>query len=141
VVSRRRGVRSGPDPWGGDTLEWAIPSPPPHYNFAVIPEVRDRYPNWDAEARRRDGERALGVERIDDEGHGTVATTVLDADRAEVLEMPHGSIWPLLSTAALVAVLAGLLIPSLAVSGMAMVLLLAAVAGWHRGTEALEGTR
>ncbi|MES1923734.1 cbb3-type cytochrome c oxidase subunit I [Salinisphaera sp. T31B1] len=30
------------DPWGGRTLEWSIASPPPEYNFAVIPEVRDR---------------------------------------------------------------------------------------------------
>jgi cytochrome o ubiquinol oxidase subunit I len=28
------------DPWGGRTLEWATTSPPPAYNFAVIPPVR-----------------------------------------------------------------------------------------------------
>ncbi|MGU7780280.1 cytochrome o ubiquinol oxidase subunit I [Burkholderia sp. PU8-34] len=28
------------DPWGGRTLEWATSSPPPDYNFAVIPKVR-----------------------------------------------------------------------------------------------------
>jgi cytochrome o ubiquinol oxidase subunit 1 len=27
------------DPWGGRTLEWAMSSPPPEYNFAVIPTV------------------------------------------------------------------------------------------------------
>lgn len=27
------------DPWNGRTLEWSIPSPAPHYNFAVLPEV------------------------------------------------------------------------------------------------------
>ncbi|SEQ90870.1 cytochrome o ubiquinol oxidase subunit 1 [Nitrosomonas sp. Nm51] len=30
------------DPWNGRTLEWATPSPPPHYNFAVLPQVKDR---------------------------------------------------------------------------------------------------
>ena len=29
------------DPWDGRTLEWATSSPPPVYNFAVIPEVDD----------------------------------------------------------------------------------------------------
>ena len=29
------------DPWDGRTLEWASSSPPPVYNFAVIPEVHD----------------------------------------------------------------------------------------------------
>ncbi len=28
------------DPWNGRTLEWSIPSPAPHYNFAVIPHVK-----------------------------------------------------------------------------------------------------
>ena len=30
------------DPWGGRTLEWATSSPPPFYNFAKLPQVRDR---------------------------------------------------------------------------------------------------
>ncbi|RFC62622.1 cytochrome o ubiquinol oxidase subunit I [Fulvimarina endophytica] len=29
------------DPWNGRTLEWATTSPPPHYNFAFSPMVRD----------------------------------------------------------------------------------------------------
>ena len=27
------------DPWDGRTLEWLTLSPPPHYNFAVLPDV------------------------------------------------------------------------------------------------------
>jgi cytochrome o ubiquinol oxidase subunit 1 len=27
------------DPWNGRTLEWATSSPPPAYNFAVLPKV------------------------------------------------------------------------------------------------------
>ncbi|AFP85267.1 cytochrome o ubiquinol oxidase subunit I [secondary endosymbiont of Ctenarytaina eucalypti] len=27
------------DPWGGRTLEWSTSSPPPFYNFAIVPEV------------------------------------------------------------------------------------------------------
>jgi cytochrome o ubiquinol oxidase subunit 1 len=27
------------DPWNGRTLEWSTPSPPPAYNFAVLPKV------------------------------------------------------------------------------------------------------
>jgi cytochrome c oxidase subunit 1 len=45
--SRKNGLVSGNDPWGGGTLEWSIPSPPPEYNFAVIPTVTSRYPLWD----------------------------------------------------------------------------------------------
>jgi len=37
--SIRNGKRSGPNPWGGRTLEWMIPSPPHYYNFKHIPTV------------------------------------------------------------------------------------------------------
>ena len=32
------------DPWDGRTLEWSISSPPPLYNFAILPKVDD--PDW-----------------------------------------------------------------------------------------------
>ncbi len=35
------------DPWDAWTLEWATPSPPPSYNFAVEPTVNSRRPLWD----------------------------------------------------------------------------------------------
>ncbi|MGD0211870.1 MAG: cytochrome c oxidase subunit I [Terriglobales bacterium] len=38
---------AGRDPWDAWTLEWSVPSPPPAYNFAVIPSVRSRRPLWD----------------------------------------------------------------------------------------------
>jgi cytochrome c oxidase subunit I len=47
VQSYFRGRVAGNDPWDGWTLEWATPSPPPAYNFAVIPEVKSRRPLWD----------------------------------------------------------------------------------------------
>jgi cytochrome c oxidase subunit 1 len=45
--SRKNGAPAPNDAWGAATLEWSIPSPPPDYNFAQIPEVSSRYPLWD----------------------------------------------------------------------------------------------
>jgi cytochrome c oxidase subunit 1 len=43
-----RGPMTAPtDPWGAPTIEWAIPSPPPEYNFARLPTITSRYPLWD----------------------------------------------------------------------------------------------
>jgi cytochrome c oxidase subunit I len=47
VRSLRKGKPAGNDPWDGWTLEWATSSPPPEYNFAVLPEVRSSRPLWD----------------------------------------------------------------------------------------------
>jgi heme/copper-type cytochrome/quinol oxidase subunit 1 len=46
-LSLRRGAAAGDDPWDGQTLEWTTTSPPPDYNFAVIPTVSSRRPAWD----------------------------------------------------------------------------------------------
>lgn len=35
------------DPWNARSLEWATASPPPAYNFAVLPTVRTRDAWWD----------------------------------------------------------------------------------------------
>jgi cytochrome o ubiquinol oxidase subunit I len=34
------------DPWNGRTLEWSTPSPPPAYNFAVLPQVESLDAFW-----------------------------------------------------------------------------------------------
>jgi cytochrome c oxidase subunit 1 len=41
------GEEAGHDPWDAWTLEWAVPSPPPAYNFAIEPTVNSRRPLWD----------------------------------------------------------------------------------------------
>ena len=42
VRHRDRYVVPVGDPWDGRSLEWATPSPPPEWNFSVIPEIGDR---------------------------------------------------------------------------------------------------
>jgi cytochrome o ubiquinol oxidase subunit I len=34
------------DPWDGRSLEWATASPPPAFNFALMPDVRGEEPYW-----------------------------------------------------------------------------------------------
>ncbi|MCP4384746.1 MAG: cytochrome o ubiquinol oxidase subunit I, partial [Hyphomicrobiales bacterium] len=42
VMDRQKRRDHTGDPWNGRTLEWLTSSPPAVYNFAVLPEVRDR---------------------------------------------------------------------------------------------------
>jgi cytochrome o ubiquinol oxidase subunit 1 len=56
VVSIRRREelrdRTG-DPWNGRSLEWATSSPPPPFNFAVLPRVEGRDAYWTMKQRAR----------------------------------------------------------------------------------------
>src|SRR6201747_1492776 len=47
IRSARNGLPAGPNPWAAPTLEWATSSPPPTYNFALLPVVRDSNPLWE----------------------------------------------------------------------------------------------
>ncbi|MDP1080629.1 cytochrome o ubiquinol oxidase subunit I, partial [Klebsiella pneumoniae] len=37
IRDRKQNACDSGDPWNGHTLEWSTSSPPPFYNFAVIP--------------------------------------------------------------------------------------------------------
>jgi cytochrome c oxidase subunit I len=47
IKTLRHGELAGGDPWNAWTLEWATSSPPPHYNFAILPEIKSSRPLWD----------------------------------------------------------------------------------------------
>jgi cytochrome c oxidase subunit 1 len=48
IVSAQRRAQAGDDPWEANTLEWATTSPPPVFNFPLIPSVHSARPLWDA---------------------------------------------------------------------------------------------
>lgn len=83
IMTTVKNVRVGNDPWGdGRTLEWAIPSPPPFYNFTQTPLVRGLDTVW---IEKQEG-NATGL---------TFAEPVTD------IHMPHGSIIPFFMTVGL----------------------------------------
>src|SRR5215467_9061419 len=76
VVSiRRRGELrdENGDPWNGRSLEWATLSPPPAFNFAVLPKVHGEEPYWDMKRR------AIETQQVPAEPH------------YEPIEMPRNS--------------------------------------------------
>ncbi|REB09642.1 cytochrome ubiquinol oxidase subunit I [Sporosarcina sp. BI001-red] len=80
IMTTVKNVRVGNDPWGdGRTLEWAIPSPPPFYNFTQTPLVRGLDTVW--------------IEK--QEGNKTGLTF---AEPVQDIHMPNGSIIPFFMT-------------------------------------------
>jgi cytochrome o ubiquinol oxidase subunit 1 len=59
-ISRRVVLRDTTgDPWDGRTLEWATASPPPAFNFAVMPNVKGEEPYWGMKKKARELARLL----------------------------------------------------------------------------------
>ncbi len=86
LTSVRGGKVAGHDPWDARTLEWSIPSPPPPYNFARIPQVVHRDDLWES---KRAGKPALQGE-------------------AAGVHMPSPSYWPPVAALGVTLALAGL---------------------------------
>jgi cytochrome o ubiquinol oxidase subunit 1 len=51
------------DPWDGRTLEWATASPPPLFNFALLPEVEGEEPYWGMKQQGRKSIHPSGKEQ------------------------------------------------------------------------------
>ena len=99
VHSRKHGPIAGSNPWDGPTLEWSVSSPPPPYNFAVVPLVASRHPLWESrmedEAAKPCEERSqLAEGYLLDQGREALGTTLLDARPHVILRMPDDSFAP-----------------------------------------------
>jgi cytochrome c oxidase subunit I+III len=136
--SRFRGVPAGPDPFYGGTLEWATTSPPPAYNFPVIPIVSSPYPNWDRADREEDLRRLeQGVLALE-HGHETPATTVRDGYFDDVLHMPSESYWPIAIAFSVTIVFTMLLTRHFIVAGIFVGVAGLVLAAWHMREPAEE---
>ncbi|GAB6850113.1 cytochrome c oxidase subunit I [Paraburkholderia kururiensis] len=96
-VSLRHGQRAGNNPWDAPTLEWSVTSPPPPYNFAVLPFVASRHPLWESRMDEPDARHArsqLETGYVLSEGREALGTTALDAQPDVILKMPEDSYAP-----------------------------------------------
>jgi cytochrome c oxidase subunit I+III len=134
VVNLAVSLRRGPvveNPWNGDTLEWATSSPPPPYNFPVVPTVSSAYPMWDEADRKHDSERLDRGEGLLDLGHDTPGSTVQDAEWDEILSMPPHSAWPPVAAVMLFGVFAMLLLRHYMIAAGFVVAGFLVLFAWH----------
>jgi cytochrome c oxidase subunit 1 len=121
ILSLIRGDKSGDDPWDARTLEWSLPSPVPHYNFAEIPQVHARDEFWHRKYTEDEAGRAIpviaggsdGGEEHD--GHG--------------IHMPSPSYFPLIASSGFPFIATGL-IYDYALVPVGAALLVVGLYGW-----------
>jgi cytochrome c oxidase subunit 1 len=107
--SRKRGVRATANPWDGAMLEWAMGSPPPVYNFSVIPTVKSRLPLWS------------------DDGY---APRPLPETPPEPVHVPGGSYWPVVTAIGIIVGALGGLTQSLWISLLAAAITVVGIYAW-----------
>jgi cytochrome c oxidase subunit I+III len=123
--SRKRGLIAGNDPWGAGTLEWAVQSPPPPYNFLYPPTVRSRYPLWEDAA---DTPVVTGLSLDERE---VLITTTHDAIPNHRYHMAKDSIKPFVMALATGGSLIGFIFhPIAAPIGIGLALLILAIWMW-----------
>jgi heme/copper-type cytochrome/quinol oxidase subunit 1 len=130
AVSLRRGKAAGDNPWDAPTLEWATSSPPPPYNFAVIPTVASRHPLWEDRLNESAGRSRLDAGLLLDRGRETVGTSALDGEPNLILEMPADSLAPGILALGLVALFAGALLKAWWLTGGGLLIGVAALLLW-----------
>ena len=124
LVSLRRGARAEANPWRAAGLEWSTPSPPPPYNFAVLPSVRSRDPLWQPDAN------APRAGFLLHRGRETLGVTPLGGDPDVILKMPSDSYAPFVLGVGAALVFAGLLLHSPVLAAASAALCGAALIVW-----------
>ena len=132
----RFGRKAKPNPWGADTLEWAVSMPPNSYNFASLPEVRTRHPLWDHPDLPQTipaGEHHLATFE-----HGRRETYGIDAITGkvkEIIHLPTNSWLPLQVSLFLAVVCISLLVGAYTLALLAVIGALVFILrwSWHNG--------
>jgi cytochrome c oxidase subunit 1/cytochrome c oxidase subunit I+III len=110
VISLLAGRKAPPNPWDADSLEWATESPPPSYNFAVIPRVGSLHPLWESRLDEQGGRSILEEGAVLDHEHEIPGTTVLDAEPDVILKQPHPTLAPLIMALLIAGTFVGMLL-------------------------------
>lgn len=133
--SLRHGDVAGDNPWGAGTLEWATTSPPPQFNFRVIPSVKSREPLWDSPPNDPGYHADLSDEEKDRFGllswrRETVGTSLLDALPRQRVVLPYPTLVPLFAALAVAFTFIGIMIDLILVPVGAL-LVFAMIVVWH----------
>ena len=148
LMSLTLGEKAPADPWDGFSLEWTIPSPPPVYNFARIPEVTSRVPFWTEKYPEVYGgdehghgilvgegpehEREHMISGVTAESHRNFSADDAHASNEvheDAIHLPNPSLWPLITAFGVTMVFGGMLI-SYYVVAAAIVLTFVGIYGW-----------
>jgi cytochrome c oxidase subunit I len=129
-VSRKRGAPASSNPWDSPSLEWSVPSPPPPYNFAVIPVIATRHPLWEERLDPQGARSSLEIGLLLHEGRETIATSAIDGRPDTILKMPSDSYAPFMLSLFSALFFVALLLHAWIVGGLFLLAVAASMIAW-----------
>jgi cytochrome c oxidase subunit 1 len=128
-ISRRRGAIADANPWLAPSLEWAIPSPPPAYNYYHVPTVAGGHALWE------NPETQPVVVGLSKRKREVLNTTIIDARPEHRYELAIDSIWPLLLAIVVGGTMTWFIFSPWAIPGGALASLIILYLWFWRGNE------
>ncbi|MGH9271659.1 MAG: cbb3-type cytochrome c oxidase subunit I, partial [Ilumatobacteraceae bacterium] len=136
VHSKYRGRLAGNNPWGADSLEWSVSSPPPNQGFSIPPIVRSRHPLWDQDDLHTGDPRTTklltALSRWPLTWRAALVTGINDGQPEEVIRVSGPSIWPFVAACGTVLLFIGEMLHNLLVIGFSALVIIVAVILWNR---------
>jgi cytochrome c oxidase subunit I+III len=134
LYALRYGAEATRNPWGGDSLEWTLDSPPPFSLWARIPVVSGRHPLWDETAAApRDEALERTVEALDHRPAGWRATLLVDVITGEpqaIARLATPSYMPFVAALGVVLVTVATIAKSFLLIPVGVLISVAALIAW-----------
>lgn len=140
----RLGKPAGSNPWGADSLEWSVPSPPPKYSYSVLPSIRSRHPLWDQTNLEADNEPTRrvvqGLARWPLNWRAALVSSALESRPMEIFRVSGPSLWPFVAAVGLVVVFAAEIFSLRVVALGGLAIFIVSIVGWNWPDEAPTST-
>jgi cytochrome c oxidase subunit I+III len=140
IYSIRKGGEVVKNPWGANSIEWAVESPPHNFGFLTLPIIRSRFPLW-SQKNLTDGPERLKAlvydfARWPKNWRAVMATTVLDGQPAEIFRVSGPSMWSFITAIGLVIVFGAEIFSLRPIVLLGLIMLVAGIVGWNWPEEA-----
>ncbi len=135
LYALRYGAEASQNPWGGDSLEWALPSPPNFALYPRLPTISSRHPLWQQETDSSlDHPWQHVVEALDhrpEEWRATLLVDMISGEPQAIARLAQPSYMPLVASVGIVLVTVGTIAKLFLLIPVGVLISVAALFKWH----------
>jgi len=130
----RYGEKASNNPWGSDSLEWTLPSPPSFALYALIPTVASRHPLWEAGTTSAADDDAVRIVKLMDHRpvgwRATILVDVITGKPQAIARLATPSYMPLVAALGVVLATVATIAKVFSLVAVGMLITIAALIVW-----------